>query len=243
MVKTNINVLNHLYYNNISELTNLAGNGSQKIDYNFFFNLCSGTISNSGIKDSIVKNHSKPFIISSSNKGKDIGGKLALIDLCIQLKSNASYYIFLHDKQSPHTTLGETWKKKLFRIIEPANINRIIELFEKNKNIGIIAAEEFIVNEYDKKNDCFTCSSNSILKELIISYSLNLNNYDFVGGGMFWIRAEIVHSFFKKYSPLDIRETLETGNVLDHEYGTKTHAWERVLSWIAIDQGYYIKGI
>ncbi|MBA3706225.1 MAG: hypothetical protein H0W84_10105, partial [Bacteroidetes bacterium] len=71
----------------------------------------------------------------------------------------------------------------------------------------------------------------------------DLKNYDFVGGTMFWIRAEIMNSFFRKNNALDIRATLEKGNVLDHEHGTYSHSWERMLSWIAIDQDYYIKGI
>jgi lipopolysaccharide biosynthesis protein len=60
---------------------------------------------------------------------------------------------------------------------------------------------------------------------------------------MFWVRSEIIVSFFKRYNALKIRATLENGNVLDNEFGTKTHAWERMLSWIAGSQGYYIQGI
>jgi lipopolysaccharide biosynthesis protein len=183
------------------------------------------------------------YIISSPNQGKDIGGKLALIDLTIKLKINADYYIFLHDKKSPHTTLGDIWREKLFKIIEPQNIEKIKNMFDEDDKLGIVAAKEFIVNEFDETTGNFNCTSNSILKELIKQYKLNLTNFDFVGGTMFWVKTEIFNNFFSRYNPLEIRATLEKGNVLDHDHGTYTHAWERMFSWIATDQGYKIKGI
>lgn len=183
------------------------------------------------------------FIISAPNQGKDIGGKLALLDLCLKLDIESEFYILLHDKKSPHTTLGEKWREKLFRIIEPQNIEKIKNMFAEDNQLGIVAAKEFIINEYDKDRDVFKCTSNSILKELIIKYGLNISNFDFVGGTMFWIRSEIFNDFFRRFKPLEIRATLEKGNVLDHLHGTQTHSWERMLSWIATDQGYKIRGI
>jgi lipopolysaccharide biosynthesis protein len=193
--------------------------------------------------DSITKDFPNSYIIETTNIGKDIGGKLALIDLCIKLDIAADYFVLLHDKRSPHTSLGETWRKKLFRVVEPANIVRITELFEKNKKIGIIAAAEFVANEYNKRNDNFECSNNQLLKRLIAAYNFNHIDYDFVGGTMFWVRGDIINTFFKKYNALKIRATLEKGNVLDNENGTYTHSWERMLSWIAGNQGYFIQGI
>ena len=183
------------------------------------------------------------YQIQTTNKGKDIGGKLALIDLSLNMGLRVNYYILLHDKKSIHNPLGEIWRKKLFRIIEPEQIETIIRIFETDKKVGIVAAQEFIMNEYDRDTDNFSCTSHAILKELIAKYNLKLNTYDFVGGTMFWIRAEIIERFFRKHSPLEIRATLEQGNVLDTDKGTYTHAWERMFSWIATDQQYTIKGI
>lgn len=238
-----IAVLTHIYYgypdDDLKEfLLNLG-----RYNTIYFFNISNATSEKELVIYRIKNDFPNAIIIQTPNIGKDIGGKLALIDLYLKLNLRSDYFIFLHDKKSPHTSLGETWRKKLFRIIEPQNIAGILELFETDKKIGIISAKEFITNEFDKKNDAFNCSSNNILKSLINKYKLNLNTYDFVGGTMFYVRGEIIKTFFNKNSPLDIRATFENGNVLDHNEGTNTHAWERMLSWTAIDQGYYLKGI
>lgn len=236
-------VLSHLYYDTIEELLPLSEQKELTIGNNFFFNLNADSEFNNTIRSTLKKTFPNSPITVSTNKGKDIGGKLVLIDLCLKLNLKADVYLVLHDKQSPHTTLGIRWRQKLFRIIDPQNIQKITRLFEKDKKIGIICAKEFILNEYNSRTDTFNCTSNLILKELIEKYKLQLKNYDFVGGTMFWIRAEIINSFFEKYSPLEVRMNLEKGNVMDNKHGTIAHAWERMLSWIATDQGYYIKGI
>lgn len=238
-----INLFYHLYYKSGLDIMYKALKKIPDYGLNIFINISHDTIQKEQLYFDIKNKYPKAIIIFSTNVGKDIGAKLALINLSIKLGVNSDYSIFLHDKKSPHTILGEVWREKLFNIIETENISKILSIFEQNNKIGIIAAKEFIANEYDSKNRDFNNTSNHILKDLIQKYNFNLNNYDFVGGTMFWIRAEIIQIFFNKYSPLEIRSTLEKGNVLDHEHGTNTHAWERMLSWIAIDQGYTIKGI
>jgi lipopolysaccharide biosynthesis protein len=67
--------------------------------------------------------------------------------------------------------------------------------------------------------------------------------HSFIGGTMFWSRALVYKSFFHQHSPLAIRATLEKGNVLDHKQGSLSHAWERMLSWVVLNEGFQIKGI
>ena len=238
-----IDVLCHLYYaenahNFLYELSAL-----KKYNCRFFFNLSENLFKEPCFIETLNKTFEDCLIIRASNVGKDIGGKLALVDLCLQMKEKSDYVIFLHDKKSPHSTLGETWRRKLFRIIESDKIAQIIGMFAKNKRTGIVASQEFIINEYNSFTKKFDCTSNELLKRLIAQYNLKNKKFDFVGGTMFWIRTNILEDFFSKFNPLKIRSTLENGNVLDHKQGTETHSWERMLSWIAIDQHYKIKGI
>lgn len=238
-----IGVAFHLYY--YSSLEWVIKQLALFKQYNaiLFFNICSVAPEKEKLLYDLRLAFPDSFIIETPNVGKDIGGKLAIIDLYIQLNLQLDFIIFLHDKKSPHSALGETWRKKLFRIVEPENIETIIEMFEKNKKLGIVGAKELITNEYDKKTVSFSGTNDAILKELIGKHHLQLNSHDFIGGTMFWIRAEIIRSFFSKHSPLNIRASLEKGNVLDNDKGTYTHAWERMLSWVAINAGYLIKGI
>lgn len=238
-----IAVLVYVYYKSsvdflIEELTHM-----KDMQTHFFFCFCNNGVSNQESIHRIQSAFPLAYVIQTPNKGKDIGPKLALIHLCLSINLKVDYYIFLHDKQSPHTSTGQVWRKKLFRIIEPASIQKIIELFKTNEKIGIVGAEEFIVNEYNHSTAVFTTSNNEILKTLLTQYKFPEINYDFVGGTMFWMRAAIVNEFFLKHDPLQIRATLETGNVLDHIKGTNTHAWERMFSWIAATFNYQVKGI
>jgi lipopolysaccharide biosynthesis protein len=166
-----------------------------------------------------------------------------LLDLSLKLNVKADFYIFLHDKKSPHSPLGNVWREKLFRIIAPENIQKIERMFLQQKKLGIVGAKDFIKNEYDKKTQNFNCTSTQVLKALIQQYGFTSKNFCFVGGTMFWVRAEIFNNFFLNHEPLSIRGRLESGNVLDDKFGTQTHAWERMLTWIALNQGYSIKGI
>lgn len=191
----------------------------------------------------IKKEYSTALIIFSTNVGKDIGGKLALLDLSLKLDIKGDFYIFLHDKKSPHSPLGIVWREKLFKIITQENVQKIEKMFFQQKNLGIVSAKDFIKNEYDKSTRNFNNTSNQILKTLIQKYGFTSKKFHFVGGTMFWVRAEIFNAFFLKHPPLNIRGGLESGNVLDEKFGTQTHAWERMLTWIALNQGYSIKGI
>ena len=114
---TAVSILFHLFYKDSIKTfpSDLINDFSvfDKLSVNFIFNNVSEvnyTYCASNVSGSV-------FYAKSTNKGKDIGGKFALLDLCNRLNLNSDYYILIHDKHSPHTTLGEEWRKKLFRII------------------------------------------------------------------------------------------------------------------------------
>lgn len=91
------------------------------------------------------------FLLQSPNKGKDIGGKLALLELYIQLKETSDYFIFIHDKLSPQLLNGDKWRNQLLRILEVKAIKEILQLFETASDIGIIGSKEHISNEYNQE--------------------------------------------------------------------------------------------
>lgn len=238
-----IDVICHVYY--LQSAYDFLEKISRLKKYNcrFFFNLSDNLYRDAHFIRIVTASFDNCTILHTSNIGKDIGGKIAIIDTLLRLKQKSNYSILLHDKHSPHTSMGKIWKEKLFRIVDAHQIVKIITLFSTQKKVGIIAAGEFIMNEYNSVTKEFDCTCNEILKKLIQEYKLENKDFNFVGGTMLWMRSEILHSFFMKHSPLEIRGTFEKGNVLDTYLGTETHAWERMLSWIAIDQGYTILGI
>ena len=181
-------------------------------------------------------------LLKSSNVGKDIGGKLALIDSLLHQGDDSKYWIFLHDKNSPHTPTGNFWRDQLFSIADIRNKEAILKEMERT-DTGVVTHKNFINNEWDGQKKCFQTVNNDILWQLMEKYSIQPPTYDFAAGTMFWARSEALRAFFSKHSPLDIRATLERGNVLDHHAGTHAHSWERLLSWIALENNKKMVGI
>jgi len=237
-------VLIHIYYRDSwekifrSQLTELSAYESV-----IMVNLCMDMPDTEKVVADIKKDFPRAYILVTPNIGKDIGGKLALIDLFLKTKQQAEYVIFLHDKISPHAITGERWRNKLFSVIQPDVVPSVIKTFSNNSKTGIVCAKDFIANEYDEKKKLMLTTNKDKLKELIEMYDLKLSSYTFVAGTMFWIRGSIIRSFFSIHSPLACREMLEPGDSTDQYVGTYTHSWERVFCWLANSQGYSIKGI
>jgi lipopolysaccharide biosynthesis protein len=206
-------------------------------------NLCITNPGNSHLISDIKSDFPDAFVITTPNKGKDIGGKLALIDFFMKTRQQSEYIVFLHDKLSPYLNIGQQWKEKLFNIIDWVKIKAIIKEFQSNETIGIVGVNEFIKNEFDEKKNKLKTANSDKIKELISKYNLKVSNYNFIAGTMFWIRSTIITKFFSIHAPLACREMLEEGDFTDLYDGTYTHSWERILCWLANDQGYTIKGI
>jgi lipopolysaccharide biosynthesis protein len=182
----------------------------------------------------------KEKFVISANTGKDIGGKMLLIQLLLRLHPEIPYVIFLHDKRSYQKHSGAFEKEQLFSIINPGNFEKIVTAFEQTPKMGIACSKGSLRNEY-MGEDGFKTSNSELLNDLMNKYDIHPTDYHFVAGTMFWMRTSILKGFFGKFQPLQIRSTLEEGNVLDHDKGTITHSWERMLSWIATARGYKIK--
>jgi lipopolysaccharide biosynthesis protein len=179
----------------------------------------------------------------SPNQGKDIGGKLVLLDAWLREGIDSTCCVFLHDKRSPHKVQNKEWQERLFKIIEPAFVEKALPLFEKASHVGIVCERDSIHNEYDYAKHSFATANRELLKELLPAYDIHTTDYRYVAGTMFWANARPLRTFFGKYPPLDIRKTLEKGNVMDDERGTYTHSWERLLSWLIFAQDFAIKGL
>jgi lipopolysaccharide biosynthesis protein len=185
----------------------------------------------------------KIVIRRSPNQGKDIGGKLVLMDAFLRMQTDSESIVFLHDKKSPQSVQSQEWYDKLFRIIDASFAEKAIRLFGKNKEIGIIASSYTINNECNDASESFVSNNRLQLAQLSAAFGIDTTDHRYVAGTMFWVRASPLVDFFRKHPPLDIRKTLERGNIMDEKNGTITHAWERILSWLIFARGYTIKGL
>ncbi len=222
------------------------------VPFDIYYNIVEKSIYN--IKEEIITQQELPKIPEmnllnklnvrlSSNKGKDIGGKLVLMDALLRMAGDADYILFFHDKQSPHKVHNQQWQEKLFEIVEPGFAERAIAYFNNYPKTGIVATAESIRNEFDETTGSFVSNNKEQIARLRSVYNIKSSDHRFVAGTMFWARTKPLVEFFIRHAPLDIRKELEPGNVIDETQGTNTHAWERMLSWIILEQGYDMKGI
>jgi hypothetical protein len=182
-------------------------------------------------------------LLRVTNKGKDIGGKLVSLAYYLSFCSPTKYIAFLHDKISPQTINAGFWFNRLFDIFEQRRLGMIMNIFRKRDKVGVAGSKYFLKNEYIKRENKFDTTNDFILRQLIRQFRLKCLSYRYIGGTVFIARSEIFKNFFTAHGPLEIREQLEPGNVLDLKSGTFTHSWERMFCFIAQAQGYQVIGV
>lgn len=237
----NIAVLYHIFYEDIMD--HIIEELSPLSYYQpfFFFNINAETPNANEIKTFLSQHFQQSVITISSNKGKDIGGKLTLLNICQQMGLQPDWFIFLHDKKSLHAMNSKTWRADLQAIINTHNFTKI-DLLIDQKDCGIIAAHNYVHSEL-REGEKFTSKNGPILDELLELYKLPLKSYQYVAGTMFWAKAKPIMDFFTTFNLLPIRQTLEEGNVIDNYQGSHTHSWERLLSWVVTSKGLKIQTV
>lgn len=237
-----IAVLCHIFYEDTAGLLCDSFMEIAKHDSIFLFNICNETPGKSDIVKIIKERFPDSVIICTSNRGKDIGGKLALLQLFFQLQIKSSYFLFIHDKKSLQALKSKTWRSDLLKILSAANIERAVNIFQQDDKAGIVATKEYVIKE-PVSNGSFSGMNGALLSQESGKYRLSTSSPFFVAGTMFWARVEPFERFGEQHRLLGIRKELEAGNILDDFSGTITHTWERLLCWIVTCNGFYIKGI
>ncbi len=185
----------------------------------------------------------RAVIFKVSNLGKDIGGKLVSLKYYLDFCNKTDLIIFLHDKISPQTLNSVYWFDKLYEVFEPAKFHKVLSIFKKKENVGMIGSKQFLNNEYIKPAGSFDTNNKDIMVSMMEQYNILTREHDFIAGSIFIVKSLLYENFFGIVNPLEVRAMLELGNVLDLSHGTYTHAWERLLSFIVSSQNYKVKGI
>jgi rhamnan synthesis protein F len=178
-----------------------------------------------------------------TNKGKDIGGKLAGLSYYYNFCEPTTYLAFLHDKISPQTLNAGYWFDKLYDVFDASKFSKIMDLFRSNPRIGLVGSKAFLKNEYSTTRRQFDTTNNELLQHLLSVHKMSPHTYDYIGGTIFVARDAGMREFFAVNRPLAAREKLEEGNVLDLDAGTYTHSWERLLCFIPQSAGLKVAGI
>lgn len=244
-----VSIFFHNYYGDHEKWLRLFATSSP-VPFNLYYNIVEESIFNfeseaddlrSFFSQARQEASCNLIIRKSSNKGKDIGGKLLLLDAYERLDLKTRYGLFVHDKKSPYKTGNNAWAGHLLRTIEPGFAQKAISLLGSNEELGIIAPSGTLKNEYNSSTRSFEGTNAALLETQMDFYDLHPVRHHFIAGTMFWFRMDPVRTFFQKNHPLQIRATLENGNILDELSGSYTHCWERMLTWTISSMGYDIK--
>ncbi len=240
-MNTRISVFFHNYYGFDTDWFAFFKANLPSENFSIFYNCVIDSFYRKNIEIDTTLLTKNLYIRLSPNKGKDLGGKLVLMDSFLKMAVSSKYLLLMHDKNSLYHANKEKWTKQLFKIATKDYTSKAIELFNKDDSIGIVAIKDSIKNGYDNIDKKYT--NKEVVEILKVDYGIIIEHPQYVAGTMFWVRASIYQDFFSKNHPLDIRKKLEKGNVMDHEKLTTTHLWERIMSWIVTSSGYKIVGI
>lgn len=169
-------------------------------------------------------------IVMKATKGCDTGAFLLQIKMMLGLDKKYDYIFKLHTKSS--NVVFPKWTEELLDKTAGSikNIKNVLEIFKKDKKIGMIGGKKWILRR-DIKFPIFleTCQRNKISPD-----------GHFIGGTIFWIRFVIVKNTFVNIDIDKEYSLCESGKPTEPSY---THSWERIFGLMVHTQNYHIHGV
>jgi lipopolysaccharide biosynthesis protein len=239
-------IIIHLYYVDLwDEISNYLKNVNYDCDIHV--SLTKDNIEQNKEFRNKVKDIDNIYIYELENKGLDIGPFLYVFNKIVKQGLIYDLMLKLHTKKGIHEKrnplVGIRWRNQLMHPIlkDKDTVNKIVNIFKKDKDTGIIGSKSWLV---DRKHPGFIYN-HQYIKEYIKIFNIktNLNNIKFIGGTMFWCRFDVYSEFFMKHNVMKIYKDLETGAFTDSYQPRRTHALERILSLIMMDDDKKIIGI
>lgn len=215
-------VLFHLYYFDLwDEIRSYLLNIKEEFD--FYVNIVE-SIWTPEIHDRIRQDFPQARIQISQNRGKDIGGHLASMDL-IDF-SQYDVFCLIHTKKSPHVShlISDQWRKDLYEAIlgSPEKVKTNLQIMRQDSSVGLIGSRYWrntdVLNNsehYEKLLDVFEITSEARACE-------------YLSGTMMFVRPLIWKTIYDKFRNND----LEAGDGKDLDFqkdGQIAHALERII--------------
>lgn len=229
--KTEIAVQAHIYY---TDLAKEIIDELNKIPYKFDCYISTDTDEKAEILMKVFKKSSKAenvYVEVFANRGRDMLPFLTQISKVIE---NYKYVCHIHSKKTLTNTVGEEWRKYLFKNLfgSKENIGGIFDIFE-NTNTGIIFPETFhaMITAVDWGSNFD--NTEKLLEKMNIDIMLPENHLIFPVGNMFWAKISAVRQIFENCASAE-DYALEAGQV----DGTIAHAIERLWVYLAEYNGY-----
>lgn len=146
------------------------------------------------------------IIISSPNRGGDIGGFIKLVQTVTSSRINYQYcYIF-------HTKTSDPWRKALVNDIIKIKLEKLIEFYD----IGIIGSKQHVHNFKYTPDSFYAYHIKGISKRLGIPISYN-EEWLFIGGTIFLVNYKII-SFLGSLDLNGFYYDLNTIDTIDYNW-------------------------
>ena len=202
------------------------------------------TDNRSMVQEKLQEHFNNVIVLEIENRGKDIGGFLAVLDkfslerydLVLKIHTKKSLnqesymksikHIFGNDVES-----GAIWRKKLLDPIlgSKKNVSKIIDQFRKHEYAGIVGSKKFICHAPDINEALY----NEVCNRLNIA-----NKIYFIAGSMFWMRGEMLTNI--KESGYSINDFKLNHNSIE---GDLEHCFERIFGALAESRNMKIIGV
>jgi tetratricopeptide (TPR) repeat protein len=215
-------VLFHLYYFDLwDEIREYLHNIEEEFD--FYVNIVE-SIWTPEIHDRIRQDFPQARIQISQNRGKDIGGHLASMDL-IDF-SQYDVFCLIHTKKSPHVShlISDQWRKDLYEAIlgSQEKVKTNLEIMRKDLSVGLIGSR------YWRNTDVLNNSEHYEKLLNVFDIKAEARTCEYLSGTMMFVRPLIWKTIYDKFKNND----LEAGDGKDLDFqkdGQIAHALERII--------------
>jgi tetratricopeptide (TPR) repeat protein len=215
-------VLFHLYYFDLwDEIREYLHNIEEEFD--FYVNIVE-SIWTPEIHAQIRQDFPQARIQISQNRGKDIGGHLASMDL-IDF-SQYDVFCLIHTKKSPHVShlISDQWRKDLYEAIlgSQEKVKTNLEIVRKDLSVGLIGSR------YWRNTDVLNNSEHYEKLLDVFDIKAEARPCEYLSGTMMFVRPLIWKTIYDKFRNND----LEAGDGKDLDFqkdGQIAHALERII--------------
>ncbi|HIK50945.1 MAG TPA: hypothetical protein IGS17_08485, partial [Oscillatoriales cyanobacterium M59_W2019_021] len=212
----------HLYYFDLwDEIRSYIQNIEE--DFDFYVNIVE-SIWQPEIHDRIRQDFPQARIQISPNRGKDIGGHLASMDLVDF--SQYDVFCLIHTKKSPHVShlISDQWRRDLYEAIlgTPEKVKTNLQIIRQDPSVGLIGSR------YWRNTDVLNNSTH--YEKLLDEFAINpdARACEYLSGTMMFVRPKILKTIYDKFK----NDDLEHGDGKDLEFqkdGQIAHALERLI--------------
>jgi lipopolysaccharide biosynthesis protein len=244
--QTRTAVLAHVFYHDLwNELAGHVAN-LRPLPFDLYVNLVEGNPANRRLEEAIRDRFPGVRVQVSENRGRDIGGFLRLLPAVLASSRRYDGLILMHSKKSVDQAAGygDQWRASLLGSLlgRPGRAAEVARAFLTDPYLGIAAAHRFVFSAANVGELAYVRNQRYI-DEYLRRFGLRVRRTDFVAGTMFWARAEPFLRVFAAHDPAALAAELAAGDHTDLGGATRTHALERVFSYIITAQGYEIRGL